>query len=138
MTRMHDIANASDEVSKDSSLDVRRRRIVTHRNGSIDDEQPSPTCNAVAAVQVVKYSCSDLNIRRQLYLESLTLLHRRDHRHRAKHASKHSLCEQGRTHCNSISHACCYNRRDHCFGSYPIHRTYSQEPHPHRTKQSSS
>jgi hypothetical protein len=134
---MHDIANASDEVSKDSSLDVGRRRIVTHRNGSIDDEQPSPTCNAVAAVQVVKYSCSDLNIRRQLYLESLTLLHRRDHRHRAKHASKHGIGEQGRTHCNSISKSS-YNRRHCCFASYPVHQTYSQEPHPHKTKQSSS
>jgi hypothetical protein len=64
ITYMHDIANASNEVSEDSSLDGGGGEggRITHGNGSIDDEQPSPTCNAIAAVQVVQDSCSDLSI----------------------------------------------------------------------------
>jgi hypothetical protein len=60
MAYMHDIANALNNVSECPSSDA--VGIVTHRNGSIDDEQPSPPCNAIAAVQVVQDSCSDLSV----------------------------------------------------------------------------
>ena len=59
---MQEIANASYDVSEDLSLDVERMEISTHWNGSIDDKQPPPACNAIAAVQVVKYSSGDLKI----------------------------------------------------------------------------
>jgi hypothetical protein len=57
---MQEIANALYNVSENFSLKVERQELVTHRDGSVDDEQPSPACNAIASIQVVKDSSGDL------------------------------------------------------------------------------